>query len=201
MPPKAGKRTDLELVEAVIAKRADAVVELVHRLGCVPRFIAARNRQLGSPLASLDLEDVVQDSLVVVWRKMPDFHGRTSLEVWVYRICCYELLNAIRRRGRAGREKRVPQEDFEQNEVDLEAELDRNERHERLYEALERLTTEERDIVRMKHFDNLSFTQIGHELAISSNTAKTRYYRGLRRLSSFLEKRGTKAGNRPGRVS
>jgi RNA polymerase sigma-70 factor (ECF subfamily) len=176
-------------VEAVITRRADAVVELVHRLGCVPRFVAARNKQLGSPLAATDLEDVVQDSLVVVWTKLPRFHGRTSLEVWVYRICCYELLNAVRRRGRGGRERRVSDERLEEGEIDVDAEWDRNERHEHLYEALDRLTDEERQIVRMKHFDNLSFTEISQELALSSNTAKTRYYRGVRRLTGFLRAR------------
>lgn len=189
MPPEPGKHTDLELVEAVLSKRADAVVELVHRLGCVPRFLAARNSQLGGPLSPLDLEDVVQDALVVVWRKLPEFHGRTSLDVWVYRICCYELLNAIRRRGRIGRERRVPDETFEATGVDLEAEWDRGERYERLYDALERLTDEERAIVRLKHFENLSFTEIGAELSVSTNTAKTRYYRGLKRLSGILRPR------------
>ncbi len=189
MSRSAGNRTDLDLVEAVLEKRADAVVELVHRLGCVPRFIAARNKQLGRPLADLDLEDVVQDALVVVWRKLPEFHGRTSLEVWIYRICCYELMNAVRRRGSGGRERRVSEDLLENDSVDLRGEHDRSERHERLYDALEMLTDEEREIVRMKHFDNLSFTEIGHELGLSSNTAKTRYYRGLRRLSGILRPR------------
>lgn len=184
-PPDA-HRNDLGLVQAVLERKADAVVELVHRLGCVPRFVAARNQQLGRPLTDVDLEDVVQDVLVIIWRKLPDFHGRTSLDVWVYRICCYELLNAIRRRGGGGRERSVPSDDVPTRSVDLSREEDRGERHEKLYAALDRLTDEEREIVRLKHFDNLSFTEIGESVGLSPNTAKTRYYRGIRRLVGFL---------------
>lgn len=179
----------------VLSNRADALVALIQRLGCVPRFVAARNAQLGSPLTSLDLEDVVQDTLLVVWRKLPHFHGRVSLEIWIYRICCYELLNAVRRSSRRDGRRLGPAEpEADEGGPDPRpggAQWERAERHERLYGALDSLTLGESEVVRLKHFDDLSFTEIGRQLGISANTAKTRYYRGLRRLSILLRDRGS----------
>ena len=43
----------------------------------------------------------------------------------------------------------------------------------------------------LKHFEELTFESIGHYLGLSENTAKTRYYRGLRRMQGLL--RATRA--------
>ena len=46
-------------------------------------------------------------------------------------------------------------------------------------------------MVRLKHFEGLTFTQMGELLGLSANTVKSRYYRGIcwlrRRLRGSLE--------------
>jgi RNA polymerase sigma factor (sigma-70 family) len=55
-----------------------------------------------------------------------------------------------------------------------------------LHEALARLDPLEADVIRMKHFEDLTFETIGARRAISVNTVKTRYYRGIRHLQDEL---------------
>ena len=38
----------------------------------------------------------------------------------------------------------------------------------------------------MKHFEELTFPEIGKRIGMPANTAKTRYYRGLAKLETLM---------------
>jgi len=164
-------------------------VEFVERMDCVPRILASRNARLGSPVRDQDLPDLVQDTLIVIWRKLPTFQGRASLETWVYRICCLELMNFVRRRRRNQREQHHDDELRERESTQLAREQE--ESFDDIYLALEKVPEQEERVIWLKHFEELTFESIGHYLGLSENTAKTRYYRGLRRMQGLL--RATRA--------
>ena len=95
---------DLELVQRTLRGDAAAVDELLARLGCVRRFLSARNATLGTPLNAAELEDTLQNTLLALWRKRAEFGGYGSLEAWAYRFSYLELSNrlqALRRRPRS----------------------------------------------------------------------------------------------------
>jgi len=156
-------------------------------------MLSHRNRTYGGPLDSQELEDVVQEILIAVWRKLEHFDGRGPIEVWVHRFCVLQFARALRDRGYAPRGGEWPDSELERvlpqpsepAPFDLEA----------LHLALETLDDDEAQIVRLKHFSELSFPEIAQNLRISQNTAKSRYYRGLRRLQQRL------AQTTPSRVS
>jgi RNA polymerase sigma factor (sigma-70 family) len=56
---------------------------------------------------------------------------------------------------------------------------------ERLEHLLETLGGQEAELLRLKHFEGMTFQQIGQHLSLSPNTAKAVYYRGLRRLNGL----------------
>jgi RNA polymerase sigma-70 factor (TIGR02960 family) len=55
-----------------------------------------------------DADDVLQESLLAVWRGLDGYEGRSSLRVWLYRIATTRCLNAIRDRSRRPRPVPVP---------------------------------------------------------------------------------------------
>ncbi len=168
------------------AKRGEprAIAALFDRLRCVPRMLSHRNRTYGSPLDTQELEDVAQEILIAVWRKLEQFDGRGPIEAWVHRFCVFQFAQALRDRGHAprgggwsdGELERVLPRPNEPSPFDLEA----------LHLALDTLEADEAEVVRLKHFAEKSFLEIAHALGISQNTAKARYYRGLRRLQQRL---------------
>lgn len=177
---------DAALVRAALQQRESAIRLLVARLRCVPRILRALNARRGCPLGEHDLADLAQDTLAVILRKLEGFHQNCSLEAWVYRICTYELMNAIRRVGRAplaiAREdgvEELPARD-ENSEEDDQGEL---------HWAMERLEAREAAIIRRKCLEGETFETVARELALSLGTVKTRYYRGLRKLREILADR------------
>ena len=91
---------DLELVRAVRRGDAAALQRFIERMDCVPRILSVLNARSGRRLKDHDLRDVVQDTLMAVWRKLDRFEGRASLDTWAYRFCVQEMLAAVRRRRR-----------------------------------------------------------------------------------------------------
>lgn len=191
--PNTGSAYELALVRAVLADEEPAIEEFSHRLECVPRILSAQNARFGRPLDEHDLADVVQDTIVIILQKLRLFRGEGPLEGWIFRICCLEYLNSVRRRRR-----RKPVVDVQELPVP-DAQIAKEERQmqdrETLYKALERLDPIEADAVRMKHFEGLTFEQMAERTGVSANTMKTRYYRGLERLEGIVGKdEGTAQG-------
>lgn len=152
------------------------------RLQCVPRFLGALNRRRGYALDEHDLADLVGKTVVIAMEKLGEFEAHVPLEGWLYRLCHFELLNALRRRAR---ERRRNAELPDADSVPTQ-DADRHQ-HEDVHRALERLGGVEAETIRMKHFAELTFQEIGARLGMPANTVKTRYYRGLEKLERILE--------------
>lgn len=151
------------------------------RMRCVPRILAALNARMGRPLDEHELADLSQDTTVLVLQKLDQYAAKAPLESWIYRICSLELMNGVRRKHRyRGRTERLVESTLESAEAQALEEI------EAVHLALERLGGHDADVVRMKHFEGLTFEDLGDRLGISPNTAKTRYYRGLAKLKTYM---------------
>jgi len=179
-----GRHADFAFVRRALAGEPEAVDGFVRRMSCVPSILASQNSRLGRPLSPVEIQDLAQDTLLTVWKKLDTFAGLSGLETWVFRICCLELLNSLRRQRRRPRaatldEGLVATEELEQQRRSL---LE----YEHVHRGLERVEAPEADVIRLKHFDGLTFDEIAVRLAIPVNTSKTRYYRGMKKLHELL---------------
>jgi RNA polymerase sigma-70 factor (ECF subfamily) len=173
-------RTDLQLVQDSLRdeRGRNAFLE---RLRCVPRMLAAKNAALGRVLDDGELEDLAQETLLTIWEKRAQYSGRSSIETWIYPFCYNHLMNRLRRHARRRRAEPL--------EAAQELPAATREDFGFVYRALEHIGPPEEDVLRLKHFENLTFTEIARALGISPNTAKSRYYHGLERLRLHLKSR------------
>lgn len=168
-------------VDDALAGKKSAMDRLIERLGCVPRMLASRNAKLGAPLSHDELRDATQDTFVAILRGLGNYQPTAPLESWIYGICCRQMLAAIRAKQRhASRSQELQETDIEHTpkSIDDVAEAQR---------LLAQLGGLESKIVELKHIEGLTFEELATRLDISPNTAKTSYYRGLRRLRSILQ--------------
>jgi len=186
MDSPADHPADLELVRAVLRRDPTAVDGLVQRLSCIPRILAILNQRMGSVLKPEDLSDLTQDTLARLWPRMQDYTGQAALETWFYGYCFNGFMNAVRKERRLQMERASA---LSESIPSPGAPLPRLE-FDHLQRGLERLDQRETRVIRLKYFDDLTFEEIGDRLEISPNTAKTCFYRGMRRLEELLRASG-----------
>lgn len=133
-----------------------------------------------------DAEDVVQEAFVRYWRHQRELPGDPqALLITSVRRAALDL--ARRNSRRTAREDRADGglEETEAHFCPLPGEGD--ERRLEIEAALHRLPAEQREVLVLKIWQELTFEQIGELLAISPNTAASRYRYALGALRKELE--------------
>lgn len=163
-----------------------AVDGLERRLRCVPGRLAFLDRRAGGVLDREDLRDLGQEVLVSLWMRLGDYTGEASLEAWARGFCVNGFRNAVRKVQRRARVLMLATSSFSDTAPVASSALD----HEELQALFTRLEEDEARMIRLKCYEGLTFDEIGGRLGISANTAKTCYYRGIRRLAAGLGREG-----------
>jgi len=182
-----GAGRDLSLLRTIVDGLSGVKAQLTDQLITVPRILDAQNARLGRPLSEHDLADLTQDTLLVLLKKIDSLAAGSSLEGWIYRVCCFELMNGIRRKRKQpmlvgdATQDLVPPAETEPALPDWE--------YEDLHQGLEKIDANEAAVIRLKYFDDLTFDQIAERLDVSQGTAKTRFYRGMLKLQALLSHR------------
>lgn len=182
MEDSADHLADRQLVRSVLAGDPVSIETLVQRLRCIPRIMSLLNQRVGGAFGPEDLGDLTQDTLARLWPRMGRYNGQASLETWFYGFCFNGFMNALRKGSRAhscaALSEQVASPDLTPVALD----------YDHLHRGLEQLGETEARVVRLKYFNDLTFEQIGQRLGISPNTAKTRHYRGMRKLEELLRR-------------
>jgi RNA polymerase sigma factor (sigma-70 family) len=136
-------------------------------------------------------DDCVQEALVELARQQP---SPEHVVAWLYRVVKHRALNAARgARRRRERESQVMSERFP--ETGQPATFDGDEAI-AATNALVQLEPQERELVVMRIWGNLTYEEIGTALNLSTATAYRQYERALTKLRNILESPCTTSKNR-----
>ena len=152
----------------------------------------------------LDPSDVVQETQMEAFRRLPDFLERQPMpfRLWLRKTACERLLMTQRRhvgaaRRSVHREVPIPEESSLQLAYQLLARgsspsqrLARRELAQQVRQALAQLSEADREILFMRNLESLSNQEVAQVLQIDPAAASQRYGRALLRLRKLLIDRG-----------
>ena len=176
---RSERDADLRLIARVGARDAGAFAELYRkyqtRLG---RFLANLVRQ------PQIVEEVLDDTLMVVWERASDFKGESKLSTWIFAIAYRKAMKALRRYD-------APVEDYEaENRVSPEANPEESfgqaRLHRLLKEAMAELSPDHRGVVELTYFQDLSYREIAEIMDCPVDTVKTRMFYARRQMKRHL---------------
>ena len=131
--------------------------------------------------SAADAEDIVQDAFVKFWRRNHDIHNRGLLYSAVRSLA----LDFIRRDARRARREATALAGAEPA-IEPHFELE-DDTQSALAAAVESLPRDQREVVVLKIWNDLTFGEIAGALGISQNTAASRYRYALTNLKKTLQ--------------
>jgi RNA polymerase sigma-70 factor, ECF subfamily len=148
-----------------------------------PRLVLYARQWVGS---QADAEDVVQAAFVRFWRHRPDAEPEHyPLLYTAVRTSALDLLRGNERRVRREADERV--EVLRGDTPCFDATVEQREHGEAVETALARLPQEQREVIVLKIWGDLTFAQIAQTLDESINTIASRYRYALEALRRHFQ--------------
>lgn len=179
--------SDRELIDRTLAGDGGAFAVLVERFQRkIFRVAYAIVRD------DMEADAVTQDTFVLAFTNLGRFEGRAELETWLTRIAINRSRDSLRRRrfvslfttSSDGEEETViepvderPDAERQILSVQLRAAIQRAER---------RLSSQQKTIFRLRHYENLSLEEIADHLGLRAGTVRAHLFRAIHKVRHEL---------------
>jgi RNA polymerase sigma-70 factor (ECF subfamily) len=127
-------------------------------------------------------EDAAQETFLRAWRAASSYDPNRPLGPWLFTIARRTAIDVLRREARPTQGGHVEEQDAAVGMPGIEHAWDTWQ----IRTALEELPPEERDVVRMSHFEEMTHREIAEALDVPVGTVKSRSHRAHRRLAGRL---------------
>jgi RNA polymerase sigma-70 factor (ECF subfamily) len=131
------------------------------------------------------IEEVLDDTLMVVWERANKFKGESKLSTWIFAIAYRKAMKALRRYD-------VPLEDHgaetrPSDAANPEEEYGQKRLHDIIRKAMLSLSADHRAVVDLTYFHELGYREIAEIMDCPVDTVKTRMFYARRHLKQRLE--------------
>jgi len=163
-----------------VAARDRLAFERLYRI-YFPRLTRFLHRMTRSPTL---IEEIVNDTMLVVWQKAASFDGSCRISTWVFAIAYRKTCKALHGfdeplesldEAREGEACWQPEWQFEQQSL-----------REAVDAALAALPLEQRAVFQLTFYHDMGYAEIADIMECPVNTVKTRLFHARRRLGLLL---------------
>lgn len=130
------------------------------------------------------VEEVVNDTMMVVWDRIEAFDGRSRLSSWIFGIGYRQGLAALRKLDEPVEDEGP--ETGPATEAEPEQAAGRERTRRALAEAIEKLSPAQRAVVNLTYFQEFGYREIAEIMACPIETVKTRMFHARRQLRQLL---------------
>jgi RNA polymerase sigma-70 factor (ECF subfamily) len=181
---------DRDVVERARSGDQDAFADLVHQVS--DTLLGVARRILRDPALA---EDVLQNALLTIWRKLPHLRDADRFEGWAFRILVHACYADAPRNQRWAATIRVLHPDIASGIDDIQTISDRDE----LEQAFRRLPLDQRAVFVLHHHVGLPLVVVAQTLGIPDGTARSRLHYATRSLRAAFQKAQATQDLREGR--
>lgn len=182
--------TDEQLVQQYQSGEHSSFDELVRRYQ--HKIFRVCCRLLSSPY---DADDAAQEVFVKAYHALNRFKADARFSTWLYKIAVNHSFNMLRSHRRKQRLKffsELSQDDFyrvhqiNDDEQHPQQRMERLEQTQRVQKALMNLKEEQRTVIILHRYQELSYQEIADVLGISVSSVESRLFRAKQKLALLL---------------
>ncbi|MFA7228301.1 MAG: RNA polymerase sigma factor [Melioribacteraceae bacterium] len=132
----------------------------------------------------LDADEVTQEVLIVLYKKLKSFNFQSSLFTWIYKIVSTRSLNQIRRKKIKGffslddPENKIEVEDS----ADIIEDIVNREKLEQVDKILQKIPPKQREIFIMRNYEQHTYEEISKITGKSVGGLKANYFHALKKV-------------------
>ena len=136
----------------------------------------------------LDADEVVQEVLLVMYKKLKDFQFKSELYTWIYRIVSTRSLNYLRKRSlRKVFSFDDPSTDSVSSNEDIAKSLEMKEKLDKINSLLQKLPLKQREVFILRHYEELSYEEISDLTGKSIGGLKANYFHGVNKILELMK--------------
>lgn len=129
-------------------------------------------------------DDLAQETFIHAYTRLNSFKNLSNFSTWLYRIAYNVFYDYFRTRKQM--------EDLDVSEVDVRYQVSQSDKGVSLdiYNALQKLSPEERMCVTMRFMEDMSIGKISQITGLPEGTIKSHVFRGKNKLAAYLKENG-----------
>jgi RNA polymerase sigma-70 factor (ECF subfamily) len=176
---EGGEPAERRLIARIVAQDLRAFEQLYRAYhGRLTRFLDRMTRRRAL------VEEVLNDTLLVVWNRADRFNGTSKVSTWVFAIAYRKALKALQRQDEAV-EDEAP-DARAATEAGPEQQMQQRQASVGLVRALDALSVDHRMVVELTYFHDMGYREIAEIVDCPVDTVKTRMFHARRRLRTLL---------------
>jgi RNA polymerase sigma-70 factor (ECF subfamily) len=140
-----------------------------------------------------DAMDLAQEAFVKSFRAIKGFDASRPFFPWFYQILKNACLSHLKRKGLI-KKFSLSTKDPEESDIELPDDsydpqliVDRNETKDKVWEAFNKLNLKGREIIMMRHFQDMSYEEIAQALNIPIGTVMSRLFHARKKMKELIE--------------
>jgi RNA polymerase sigma factor (sigma-70 family) len=137
-----------------------------------------------------EAEELAQDSFLKAYRALNSFKMKSSFATWFYRIVYNTTISHVRLKKKGV----LSLEDFPADATDFigtnnsEEEAEKEYRNSLVNFALQKITEEERGLISLYYYEEMSTDEIADVTGISKSNIKVKLFRARQKMQEIIEK-------------
>ncbi|MFA8343092.1 MAG: RNA polymerase sigma factor [Rhodothermaceae bacterium] len=177
------KTEEFEIIKAFIQGDESAFNKIVRKYQ--QQIYWQVRRMLGS---HLDADEVTQEVLIVLYKKLNTFKFNSALSTWIYKITSTRTLNYIRKQ-KLRQFIGIEDENVAQisNGNDIVKSAEDKEKLEILENVLQKLPVKQREVFIYRKFDSLTYEEISEITGKSVGGLKASYFNAIKKVSELMD--------------
>lgn len=134
-----------------------------------------------------DADDVLQNTMLKVFRNLKNFKGESKLYSWMYRIATNEALTLLQQRAKKQGISNVEAQQKAIEKLESDVYFEGTELQLQLQKAIATLPQKQQIVFTMRYFEEIKYEEMSDILNTSVGALKASYHIAVKKIEDFLK--------------
>lgn len=135
----------------------------------------------------LDADEILQEVLIVLYKKLKTFKFKSSVYTWIYTITNTRSINFLKKNRLRNFLTLNEIKSYRDDSNDIVADLEQSQKLERIEKAIQKLPVKQREVFIMRSYDEMTYEEISQVTGKSTGALKANYFHAINKLKELLK--------------